>query len=281
MEFFQAALGNPFLQSALAMGVLAGVACGVVGTYVVTRRISYIAGAVSHSVLGGMGAAKYVQVVHGLTWCSPLLGAVVAALVSALLIGWVSQRARQREDTVIGAIWAVGMAIGVLFISRTPGYNEELMSYLFGNILLVSPEDLRLMLLLDVLVLALAVVFYNKFLAVCFDEEFARLRGVKVEFYYLTLLCLTALTVVVLLKVVGIIMVIAMLTLPAAVAGFFSGRLWQMMVLASLLCVGLNLAGMAISYSPGLPAGATTIVLAGGLYLAAMVGRSIVKRSIR
>ncbi len=93
MEFFRAALGNPFLQSALAMGVLAGVACGVVGTYVVTRRISYIAGAVSHSVLGGMGAAKYLQVVHGLTWCSPLLGAVVAAIVSALLIGWVSQRA--------------------------------------------------------------------------------------------------------------------------------------------------------------------------------------------
>lgn len=267
MEFLNALGRHQFLQYALLMGVLASVSCGVVGTYVVTRRITYIAGAVSHSVLGGMGMARFCQVKYGWQWFHPLLGAVAAALASALLIGWVSLRAKQREDTVIGAIWAIGMAVGVLFIWGTPGYSEELMSYLFGNILLVAPADLKLMAALDVVVVGLAFAFHNRFLAVCFDEEFARLRGLNVEFYYLLLLCLTALTVVVLLKVVGIIMVIALLTLPAAMAGQFSRTIGRMMLVSTLICVALTSGGLALSYGPSLPAGATTIVLAGFLYL--------------
>ncbi len=266
-EFLSALIVNPFLQYALLAGVVASVACGVVGGYVVARRITYLAGGVAHCTLGGMGVAGYLHKVHGWTFLHPLHGAVVAALIAAIVIGLVTLRARQREDTVISALWAVGMAVGVLFIAKTPGYYEDLMSYLFGNILLVSRSNLYLMIGLDVLVVGVGWLFYNKFLAVCFDEEFARLRGISVEFYYLLLLCLTALTVVVLVSVVGLVMVIALLTLPVAIAGHFVRRLWQVMVLAILISIVLTTGGLAISYSPELPPGATTIVLAGALYL--------------
>src|ERR1043166_3072563 len=176
-EFWIALRELPLLRFALLMGVMTSVACGVIGTYVVTRRITSIAGAVAHCVLGGLGAAKYYQVTHGWTWCHPLLGAAVAAVLSAMIIGWVSLRAKEREDTVISSIWSVGMASGVLFISRTPGYNEDLTSYLFGNILLVSWSDVLMVALLDVLIVGVAVLCYHKLLAVCFDEEFARQIG--------------------------------------------------------------------------------------------------------
>ncbi len=257
----------PFLQYALLTGILAGVACGVIGTYVVTKRISYIAGSIAHTVLGGLGAARYCQVVLGWGWFHPFYGAVLAALISAAVIGLVSIRARQREDTVIGSLWAIGMAAGILFIYKTPGYNDDLMSYLFGSILMVSPRDLWMIACLDGIVLIFCVLFYNQFLALCFDEEFARLRGINVEVYYLLLLCLTATTVVLLVTVVGIVMVIALLTLPAAIAGEFTKKLWQMMVLAGCLTVQFTTTGLAVSYGPDLPAGATTIIIAGIAYL--------------
>jgi len=270
-EFLDAAANYAFVQYALLAGVLASVACGIVGTYVVVRRITYLAGGISHCVLGGIGAALYFQRVHGWHWLTPLVGAIIAALAAAMIIGLVSLRAKQREDTVIGALWAVGMAVGVLFIARTPGYSQDLMSYLFGNILMVSPGDLWLMAALDALVVVLGLLFYNQFLAVCFDEEFARVRGMRVEFYYLLLLGLTALTVVLLVTVVGIILVIALLTLPVAVAGHFARRLWQMMALATVFSILFTTAGLAISYKPDLPAGATVIVLAGATYLVVVV----------
>ncbi|MFH1539355.1 MAG: metal ABC transporter permease, partial [bacterium] len=151
-EFIDAVAGYPFMRSALLVGLLASVACGIIGTYVVVRRITYIAGGISHCVLGGMGAANYLNKVHGWDRLQPLHGALAAALAAAAIIGVVSLRAKQREDTVIGALWAVGMAVGVLFISRTPGYSGDLMSYLFGNILMVSPADLWLIAVLDAVV---------------------------------------------------------------------------------------------------------------------------------
>jgi zinc transport system permease protein len=272
-----------FLQYAVVTGLLASVACGIVGSYVVTRRISYIAGSIAHSVLAGLGAALYLRVVYGLTWLQPLHGAIATALLAAVIIGLVSMRAKQREDTVIGAIWAIGMAVGILFIAKTPGYTGDLMSYLFGNILMVSSTDLWLILALDAGVVGVALLFYNKLQAVCFDEEFARLRGVRVELYYLLLLCLTALTVVLLVSVVGIVMVIALLTLPAAVAGYFSRSLRQMMLLSTVFSVVFTAFGLAISYKPNLPSGATIIVLAGAVYLgvAAWKGRPALRRSRR
>jgi len=257
----------PFLQNALIAGLLASISCGVVGSFVVVRRITYIAGGIAHCVLAGLGAARYLQVVHGWESFHPIYGALIAALLGAFIIGLVSLYAKEREDTVISAVWAIGMATGVLFISRTPGYNEELMSYLFGNILMVSTRELWLIAYLDVFVVALTLLFYNQLLAVCFDEEYARLRGLWVEFYYLLLLSLTAVTVVLLVTVVGIVMVIALLTLPVAIAGQFSRTLWKMMLLAALFSGLLTSGGLALSYGPDLPAGATTIMLAGASYL--------------
>ncbi len=267
MGFWEALRIHEFLQYALLAGALASVASGVVGTYVVTRRISYLAAAIAHFVLAGMGCARYLQVTRGWAWATPLTGALVAAVVAAVLVAWVTLKARQREDTVIGALWAVGMAVGILFISRTPGFNENLMSYLFGNILMVTPTQVWLLVVLDMLVLAVALLLHRRFVAICFDEEFARVRGLPVDLYFTILLVLTALTVVILITVVGVVMVIALLTLPAAVAGLITRRLGTMMVLAVGLAAMFTATGIVASYGPSLPSGATIVVVASLAYL--------------
>jgi zinc transport system permease protein len=277
--FVDALWEHAFLQHALLAGLLASVACGLVGTYVVVRRIGFLAGGIAHSVLGGMGAALFFG-------AEPMLGALIAALVSALVIGWVSLHGREREDTLIGAVWAVGMAAGILFISRTPGYNVDLMSYLFGDILMVGDWDLWLMLVADLLLLTLVALLYRQFLAVSFDEEFARLRGLPVTLLHLLLLSLVAVTVVLLIRVVGLILVIALLTLPAAIAGQYVLTLGRMMVLAVLLGMLLTTSGLALSYGPDLPTGASTILLSGAVYLlstllGAPLARGLAKRRAR
>jgi len=259
-EFFNALVSQPFLQMSLLAGLLASLGCGVIGTFVVVKRITFLAGGIAHSVLAGMGAAVY----YGF---DPLLGALIAAIVSALLIGWIRLNWKTQEDTLIGAIWAMGMAIGLLFISQTPGYTGSLTSYLFGNILLVPEQDVWFMAALDVLLLVIVGLFYRQFLAVIFDEEFARLRGVPVSFFYLLLLCLIAVTVVLLIHVVGLILVIALLTLPAAIAGHYVHSLGGMMLIATLLGSSFTVGGLALSYSPDLPAGPTIILLAGSAYV--------------
>jgi len=257
----------PFLWNALCAALLASLACGVVGSYIVVRRVSYIASAIAHCVLGGMGAARYLQIAMGIEWIRPVHGALIAALTAAWVISWLSIRGGDREDTAIGAVWAMGMALGVLFISATPGYNQDLMSYLFGNILMVGPSDLIVIALLDLLVILIALLLHNRLTAVCFDEEFARTRGVPTHIHYTLLLSLTAVTVVLLVSVVGIVMVIALLTLPVAIASRFVNRLSSLMILSSLLCAGFTVSGLALSYGPDLPPGALSIVLAGGAYL--------------
>lgn len=277
-EFIADLQRHSFLQYALITGLLAAIPCGIIGTYVATRRITYIAGAIAHSVLAGLGGARFCQVAYGWDWLHPLIGALVASVVAALIIGLVSLFASQREDTVIGAVWAIGMAVGILFIFKTPGYNEDLMSYLFGNILMVSSEDLYLIIILDILILVFSFLFYNKLMAICFDEEFAKVRGIQVEVYYLLLLCLTALTVVLLVTVVGVVMVIALLTLPVAVASNFSNRLWLTMFFSALLTAFFTVFGIAVSYGPNLPAGATIIVVAGCIYLGVATIKTLLHR---
>jgi zinc transport system permease protein len=195
-----------------------------------------------------------------------MYGAVISAILAAMLIGSVSLYARQREDTVIGALWAVGMATGLIFIDITPGYFD-ITSYLFGDILLISMKDLWMVICLDILVVAVSLYFYNTLLAVCFDYEFAGLRGVPSGVFYILLLCLTSLTIILLVRVVGIVMVIALLTLPAAVAGQFAKRLWQMMLLAIGFCLFFNWTGLALSYSLKFSSGPTIIIVAGITYI--------------
>ncbi|HMT92105.1 metal ABC transporter permease [uncultured Thiothrix sp.] len=259
-EFLSALISQPFLQMSLLAGLLASLGCGVIGTFVVVKRITFLAGGIAHSVLAGMGAAVYFGF-------DPLLGALIAAIVSALLIGWIRLNWKTQEDTLIGAIWAMGMAVGLLFIAQTPGYTSSLTSYLFGNILLVPEQDVWFMGILDLVLLLIVGLFYRQFLAVIFDEEFARLRGVPVSFFYLLLLCLIAVTVVLLIHVVGLILVIALLTLPAAIAGHYVHSLGWMMLIATLLGSSFTIGGLAISYSPDLPAGPTIILLAGSAYV--------------
>lgn len=270
-EFVNVLINQSFMQNAIIIGLLASVACGVMGSYVVVRRIVFISGGISHTVLGGMGIAYY----YGY---NPLHGAVISALIAALVIGFVSLRYNQYEDTLIGALWAVGMAVGILFIYKTPGYNVDLMSYLFGNILMVEKESVRLLAYLDGLIILSVLLFYKRFLAVCFDEEYSKLQGVGVVSTYLLLLCLIALTVVILIQVVGIILVIALLTLPAATARYYARSLVQMMIIASILGALFTTSGLIVSYEPNLPAGATIVVIAGLAYLLATVLKGLAVR---
>ncbi|MDY6824849.1 MAG: metal ABC transporter permease [Thermodesulfobacteriota bacterium] len=266
-----------FLRLAFYLAALASVAFGVMGSYVVTRRISYLAGAVAHCVFGGIGAGLYLRHKTGIEWFDPIYGAAIAAVIAAVVIGLVSMYAQQREDTVIGALWAVGMAAGLLFVDLTPGYYD-LTSYLFGDILLISSRDVWLVAFLDIVIVAFSTVFYNRLVAVCFDEDFARLRGVHAGAFYIILLCLTALTVVVLVRMVGIILVIALLTLPAAIAGQFAKKIWHMMVAGTGLCLLFNWAGLGVSYSLNLSSAPTIIMIAGVVYLSVIAAAWMMNR---
>jgi len=277
IEFFQAVLDpdNRFLVYALGMGGLASIAFGIIGTFVTIKRISYLAGAISHSVFGGIGLALYLQVGQGITWFDPILGALLAAVIAAVAVGLVSIHAKEREDTIIGTLWAVGMACGILFIDKTPGYFS-LSSYLFGDILLISQKDLLFVIGLDLVIVGVVVLFFNQFFGVCFDTEFALLRGINTTFFYLFLLVLTALTVVLLVRIVGIVLVIALLTIPPAIAGFYARRLWEMMLYSVLLCAAFTWAGLGISYQMSLSSGPTIIVLCGITYLVLMALNRVV-----
>lgn len=268
IEFWQA-LSDPdiaFLRTALLMGLFASLAFGMTGSFVVVKRISYVAGAIAHAVLGGIGAALYFQRAHGVAWLHPLFGALAAALLAAVVISWIRNTGFEREDSVIGAVWATGMATGLVFIAKTPGFVDP-MSYLFGNILILSRTDLLLVALMDLLLLVVLIGGYSRLQAVCFDEEQARLRGIRVGWYYTLLLCLIALTVVLLVSVVGVVLVVALLTIPAAMAGQHVRSLAAMMGLASILTLLFITAGMVISFLVDWPVGPTIILLAGAAYL--------------
>ncbi|MCD4797733.1 MAG: metal ABC transporter permease, partial [Methanosarcinales archaeon] len=204
-----------FIRNAIMAGILASISCGIIGVYVVVKRIVFISGGIAHASFGGIGLGYYLGI-------NPILGVLPFSIASALSMGWVSKRSRLPEDTAIGILWAMGMSIGIILVSLTPGYAPDLMTYLFGNILTVPFSDIVLMLVLDAIIILVVYSFYKEFLALCFDEEFATVRGVHAERLYLILLCLIALTIVVLIRVVGIILVIALLTIPAAMSRQFT-----------------------------------------------------------
>jgi zinc transport system permease protein len=267
---------NMFLKYAFIMGCLASISFGIIGTFVTAKRIGYLAGAISHCVFGGIGLALFLQVNMGLAWFDPMLGAVLAAIIAAVTVGLVSLHAKEREDTIIGTLWAVGMASGILLIDMTPGYFN-LASYLFGDILLISGKDLLYVACLDAFVLCLSILFFNRFFGVCFDSEFTSLRGINTSFFYLLLLILTALTIVLLVRIVGIVLVIALLTIPPAIASFYAKRLWQMMLYSCLLCLFFIWTGLGVSYSFSLSSGPTIIVLSGSAYLVLLIIHKLIK----
>jgi zinc transport system permease protein len=278
-----------FFRMALAVSAIGSIPFGIIGTFVVVRRISYLAGAVAHTAFGGIGISLFLKkhLIAGtlsLTWLpfldrlqqtspeeayewfDPILFAIPVAVLSALFIGTVSLKAKEREDTVIGAIWAIGMAVGLLFLDFTPGYYN-LTSYLFGDILLISSLDLYLVILLGALVVGVTIPTFLKVEAVCFDAEFARLRGIHDTAYFLLLLVLTAVNVVLMVRVVGILMVIAMLTLPPAVASRLTIRLRPMVIWSIIFCFLFSWTGLLISLRWSTSSGPTMIVVAGVVYL--------------
>lgn len=281
MSFLHALAQYPFLQYAVLAGALAAIAGGLVGSLVVVRRTTYLAGAISHCVLAGLGLARYLQRAHGVAWFTPMLGAALAAVAAAGLIAWLTVRQRQRADTALSIVWAVGMAVGVSFLAATPGYQDDLMSYLFGSILLVEPRELWMMAGLDVLVLTIVGLCFNRLLAIGFNAEQARLRGVAVAAHETLFLMLTALTVVLLVKVAGIVLALALLTLPAATAGLLTRRLVPMMALAVGIGFAVTVGGLALSYSPEWPPGATIVEVSAVAYLIAAVVRHVKQHWVR
>lgn len=265
---------NPFLLTGLVAGLLAGVACGLVGPWVVTRRIVFLAGAVAHLAIGGVGASiflahRFPTVFAGV---DPLIGATVAAIAAALLLAWVQRRAAERVDTLIGALWAVGVAIGVLLIKFTPGYQSELMSYLFGNLVFVSWPNVALLAVLDLAIVGTGLAFHKRFLALALDEEQAALQGVAITANHAVLLVLVALVVITLTRIVGLVLVIALVSLPAATAARFATRLSGVIGLSIVLCVVLftlpriAVYGTRISPEPAIVLTAATVYLLSTLY---------------
>jgi len=261
------ALQLEFIRNALAAGILVSLVCGVIGSLVVVNRIVFLAGGIAHAAYGGIGLAFFM----GWPYVAGTLG---VSVVSAGIMAAVTLRARHRADAVVGVIWAVGMAIGVILLDLTPGYNADLMSYLFGSILAVPASDLWQMGAIAVGVVIAVSFYYNDFLAMSYDDESARLRRVPVTFLYCLLLVMTALTVVMIIRVVGLILVIALLTIPPFIAEKFTGSLRAMMVVASLLSCFFTVSGLWLSYLLNLTSGATIILVAAvGFFAAALWGR--------
>jgi len=249
------ALQFDFMQNALMAGLLASLICGIIGTLVVVNRIVFISGGIAHASYGGVGLAFFLGL--------PVLPVTTAfTLLAALIMAMVTLRARERADTVIGVIWAAGMALGIILLDLSPGYNVDLMSYLFGSILAVPTVDLWVMAGLAFFVLAIIAALFRGFLAMSFDEEFARSRGVPVDLLYFILIAMIGLSVVMVIRVVGLILVIALLTIPPFIAERRTRSLGSMMALSTLLSAIFTVVGLMVSYMADITSGATIIAVA-------------------
>jgi len=267
LEAFQ----SDFMRNALLAGLLTSIACGVIGTLVVVNRIVFISGGIAHAAYGGIGLAFFFRF-------PPLAGAAGFALLVAMIMSAVTLRNKKRADTVIGVLWAVGMALGVVLVDLTSGYNADLMSYLFGSILAVPRSDLLMMAVIDAGVIVAVLVLYNSFLAMSFDEEFAKAMGVRVGMLYYVLLGMIALSVIMLIRLVGLILVIALLTIPPYIAEKFCRSLKEMMIVSVVLNCLFSLLGLWLSYSFNLTSGAAIILVAAVFFFASVLWDNIRNR---
>jgi zinc transport system permease protein len=258
------ALQFDFMRHALAAGLLASIICGIMGTLAVVNRLVFLSGGIAHAAYGGIGLALFFGWPY-------LVGTLGFSLAAAFLMAAVSLKSKHRADTIIGVIWALGMAIGIILIDLTPGYNVDLMSYLFGSILTVPTADLYLMLVMGILIALLVAYYYKDLLALSYDDEFARIRGVPVKALYFAMIGLLAVTVVLVIRVVGLILVIAQLTNPPFIVERYARSLVQMMVGASLLGAVFTVAGLWLSYTYDLTSGAAIILVAGLVFLISLL----------
>lgn len=260
-----------FTRNAIMTGLLASIACGIIGSYVVIKRIVFISGGMAHTAFGGIGLGYYLGI-------NPIVGAAFFSIGSALALGIITKKTDQREDAVVGVLWAIGVALGIIFIALTPGYAPDLMSYLFGDILMVPFYDIILILALDSIIVFVVLLLYKEFLALCFDEEFTEVTGIPTLSLYLILLCLIAMTIVILIRVVGIILVIALLTMPAAISSQFTYNLKKIMIISILLGIVFTTSGIMASYYFDLPSGATIILVSGAIYVLTLLYKKVLYR---
>ena len=258
------ALQFEFMRNALVAGLLASIICGIMGTLVVVNRIVFLSGGIAHAAYGGIGLAFYFK------W--PYLPSTIGfALFSAILMAAISHTAKHRADTIIGVVWALGMAFGIILIDLTPGYHVDLMSYLFGSILTVPRSDLLIMLVIGAMMTTLVAYYYQDLLAISYDEEFARIRGVPVKMLYFGLIGMLAITIVLVIQVVGLILIIALLTIPPFMVEKYAKSLVQMMVASSLLGAIFTISGLWLSYRYNLTSGASIIMVSGVVFLLSLL----------
>ena len=243
-----------FFQRALLASVFASLSCGIIGTYIVSRRIVFISGGITHASFGGIGLAF-------LLGFNPLLGAGIFAVFSALGIQFFAEKGGVREDSSIAIWWSLGMALGVIFVFLTPGYTPNLMSYLFGNILTVSRQEIWAMLVLTIVLAGVFGYWFRNILYIAFDEEFARASGLPVAFFNYLVVVLIALTVVLNIRVVGIILILSLLTIPQATANLFTKDFRKMIILSSIFAFISTITGLIVSYFLNIPSGATIIFI--------------------
>ncbi len=264
------ALHFEFMRNALMAGVLASVICGVIGTLIVVNRLVFLSGGIAHSAYGGVGLAFFLGMPY-------MVGAVGFSFLAAMLMASVSIKSKQRADTIIGVIWAMGMASGVLLLDMTPGYNVDLMSYLFGSILSVPGSELITMSVIGALILMTVFYFFQDLLVMSYDEEFALVRGVPVKRLYYMLIGIVAVTVVMVVQVVGLILVIALLTIPPYISEKYTKSLFQMMLLSCLLGTFFTIGGLWASYVLDLTSGAAIIFFAGiAFFLSLIIDRIVI-----
>lgn len=252
MENLMSLLAMNFFRNALIASLLASITCGIIGTYIVSRRIVFISGGITHASFGGIGMGYYMGF-------DPILGAVLFGIFSALGIEFFTRKADLREDSAIAMLWALGMALGIIFIFLTPGYAPNLMSYLFGNILTVSLTDILFLTFLTLGIGAFFILFYRMILFISFDEEYALTNNTPVRLFNMILICLVALTIVLNIRVVGIILVMSLLTIPQAISNLFTRYFHKMIFFSIFFGFVGSISGLVFSYVYDIPSGAAII----------------------
>jgi zinc transport system permease protein len=249
-----------FFQNALIVSVLASIAAGVVGTYIVVKRMSLISGSIAHAAFGGLGVSYYLN-------ANPLIGGIIFSLLSAFGIAVLRKSAKNRLDTLLSFLWATGMAIGLVFIFLTPGYATDLFTYLFGNILLVSQVDIITIFVLDILILSTVFLMFNSILSVVFDEEYSETRNMQVTLVNMILFGLIALTIIATIRVVGIVLMIAILTIPAAISQLFYKTVKEIMITSSVITLFSIVTGLFISYYINFSTGPIIVLMLSSIYV--------------